>query len=251
MSLGIFIGYCVLSIVVKGLDQLRGNRMQKLADMIDEIEAQKNTLTARDRSIASLQDGIRGREVTIQARDNTIASERRHRANAEAEVTRLGPFEREANDLRPTVLLLRNQIQAQHTEINRLQAFETEASDLRPQVGALRDETRNKNREIASLTADKARIQGDLEIAHQRFEVVNQRAAESQNVERNLRTFMREREEVLTRERAQHEEELDIIREKHEEEKELLQQQREEEIEAVRRNANAELDSIIITKNRE
>lgn len=129
-----------------------------------------------------------------------------------------------------------------------LQPFETEAKDLRPQVGTLRDEIRDKNREIASLTAAKTKIQGDLEIAYQRFEVVNQRAAEGQNVERNLRTFMREREQALERIQAQHEEELDTLREKHEEEKYLLQQYREQEIEAVRRNANAERDSIIITK---
>ena len=220
MSLGILIGYFVLSVVVKALDRLRGNRSEKLDDMIHQIENQTNTITTRDRTIVSLQDNIRRRDQTIQTRDNTIANEQRQRFTADGEVTRLVPFEREAND-------------------------------LRPQVGALRDEIRNKNREIEILNAARTKIQGDLETAYQRFEVVNQRAAEGRDIERNLRSFIRERAEALERIKAQHEEELDSLREKHEEEKEQLQQQRELDVEAVRRNANSELDGIIITKNRE
>lgn len=251
VSLGILIGYFVISIIMKALDKLRGDRMAKLGNMVDKIEDQKSVIAARERSIGSLQDNVRGKGQTIQFRDNTIASERQQRADAEAEVDRLIPFEREANNLRPMVQILSNESRTQQAEINRLQPFETEANDLRPQVGTLRDEIRDKNREIASLKEDNTKIQGDLEVAYQRFQVVNQRAAEGKDVERNLKDFIREREAALERIKAQHEEELDTLREKHEDEKEKLQLEREQEIEAVRRNANSELDGIIITKNRE
>jgi chromosome segregation ATPase len=251
VSLGILMGFFVISIIMKALDRLRGDRMAKLGDMVDEIENQRNRIAARERSIGSLQDNVRGKDQVIQFRDNTIASERQQRADAEAEVDRLTPFEREANNLRPIVQMLSDESRTQQAEINRLQPFETEANDLRPQVGTLRDEIRDKNREITGLKADITKIQVDLEVAYQRFQVVNQRAAEGKDVERNLKDFIREREAALERIKAQHEEELDTLREKHEDEKEKLQLEREQEIEAVRRNANSELDGIIITKNRE
>ncbi|CZR60208.1 uncharacterized protein PAC_10104 [Phialocephala subalpina] len=220
MSVGILIGYFVLSVIMKGLDNLRGNRTAKLEDMVNEIDDLKNRIAVRDRMLSSLEADVRSRDGTIQSRDTTIASERRQRTDAENEVARLMPYERDAND-------------------------------LRPQVGTLRDEIRDKNRKIASLKADITKIQGDLEVAYQRFEIVNQRAAEGKDVERNLKSFIREREVALERTKGQHEEQLETLREKHEEEKESMQQQREQEIEAVRRSANAELDAIIITKNRE
>jgi chromosome segregation ATPase len=251
MSVGILIGYLVISLFLKGLDKLRGDRTTKLGEYANEIDSQKNTIAIRERRISSLEGDVQTRDATLQNRDSTILSERRARADAESEVRRLTSFEREANDLRPVVVMLGNETRTRHAEITRLQPFETEANELRPQVGALRDEIRDRNREITSLKADIIKIQRDLEVAYQRFEVVNQRAAEGKDVERNLKNFIREREVALDRIKAQHEEQLETLREKHEDEKELLQQQKEEEIEAVRRNANSELDGIIITKNRE
>jgi chromosome segregation ATPase len=251
MSIGILLGYFAISVIIKGLDSLRGNRTAKLGQYVKEIDSQKNAIAIRERRISSLEVEVQTKDVTIQTRDNTILSERRARADAELEVERLTPFEREANDLRPVVGTLRNETGTSQEEITRLQPFETEANNLRPQVGRLRDEIRDKNREIASLKADITKLQGDLEGANQRFEVVNQRAAEGKDVERNLKGFIREREVALERIKAQHEEQLDTLREKHEDEKESLQQQREQDIEAVRRNANSELDAIIITTNRE
>ena len=251
MSVGILIGYFVISIIMKALDKLRGNRMAKLGDMVNQIDRQRNTIATKDRRIAALEADVRGRDALIQSRDTLFASERRRRTDSDLEVARLRPYEREADNLRPRVARLSDDTRDQQIEINRLQPFETEANDLRPQIGILRDEIRDRSREIASLKTDVRKIQGDLEVACQRFEVVNQRAAEGKDVEKNLKNFIREREVVLERIKAQHEEQLDTLREKHEEEKELMQQQREEEIEAVRRNANSELDSIIITKNRE
>jgi chromosome segregation ATPase len=220
VGIGILIGYFVISFIIKALDKLRGDRMARLGDMVNELEDQRNKLAARDRRIASLEEDVQQRNRTIQFRDNTIASERQQRAEAEDENDRLRPFEMEANE-------------------------------LRPQVGTLRDEIRDKNREITNLKADIAKTRDDLQVAYQRFETVNQRAAEGKDVERNLRTFLREREAALDRIRAQHQEELDTLRENHDNEIEKLQHERELEIEAVRANANSELDAIIITKNRE
>ena len=251
VSIGILIGYFVISFIIKALDKLRGDRMAKLGDMVNELEDQRNTIAARDRRIASLQDDVQQRNRTLQFRDNTIASERHQRAEAEDEIDRLTPYEREADDLRPLVENLSNESRRQQTEINRLQPFEMEANELRPQVGTLRDEIRDKNREITSLKADIAKTRDDLQVAYQRFETVNQRAAEGKDVERNLRTFIREREAALDRIKAQHQDDLDTLRENHDNEIERLLQERELEIEAVRTNANSELDAIIITKNRE
>ncbi|KAH8588776.1 hypothetical protein B0O99DRAFT_727229 [Bisporella sp. PMI_857] len=220
MSVGILIGYFVLSVIVKCLDKLRGNRTAKLEDMANEIADLRTRLDIRDRRISSLDAAVRSRDQTIQSRDTTIASERRQRTDAEDEVARLTPYEREAND-------------------------------LRPQVGTLRDEMRDKNREVASLKADVAKIQGDLDVAYQRFEVVNQRAAESKDREKNLKNFIRERELALERTKAEYETRLSVLLKAHKEEKKLMQRDREREIEAVKRDANAELDAIIITKNRE
>ena len=220
VSIGILIGYFVISFIIKALDKLRGDRMAKLGDMANELEDQRNKIAARNRRIASLEDDVQQRNLLIQFRDNTIASERQQRAEAEDEIDRLQPFEMEANE-------------------------------LRPQVGTLRDEIRDKNREITSLKADIAKTRDDLQVAYQRFETVNQRAAEGKDVERNLRTFIREREAALDRIKAQHQEDLDTLRENHDTEIEVLIQESELEIEAVRTNANSELDAIIITKNRE
>jgi chromosome segregation ATPase len=251
VSVGILIGYFVISLIIKALDKLRGDRMAKLGDMVDELEDQRNKIAARERRIASLEDDVRQKDRTIQFRENTIASERQQRAEAEDEVDRLTPYEREADDLRPLVEILNNESRRQRTELNRLEPFEIEANELRPQVGTLRDEIRDKNREITSLKADIAKTRDDLQVAYQRFETVNQRAAEGKDVERNLRTFIREREAALDRIKAQHQEDLDTLREKYDDEIEKLLQEREQEIEAVRTNANSELDAIIITKNRE
>lgn len=231
VGVGILIGYFVISFIIKALDKLRGDRMAKLGSMVNELKDLKNNIAASNRRIASLEDDVQQRNRTIQFRDNTIANERQQRAEAENENDRLLA---EAED-----------------ENKRLRPFEMEANELRPQVGTLRDEIRDKNREITSLKADIAKTRDDLQVAYQRFETVNQRAAEGKDVERNLRTFIREREVALDRIRAQHQEELDTLRENHDNEIEKLQQEREVEIEAVRANANSELDAIIITKNRE
>jgi chromosome segregation ATPase len=183
MSVGILLGYFVISVIIKGLDSLRGNRTAKLGQYVTEIDSQKNAIANRERRISSLEAQVQTQDVTIQTRDNTILSVRRAREDAELEVERLTPFEKEADDLRPAVLMLHNERGTGQQEITRLQPFETEASNLRPQVGRLRDEIRDKNRESVSLKADITKLQGDLEGAYQRFEVVNQRAAEGKEFE--------------------------------------------------------------------
>jgi len=166
MSVGILIGYFVISIIMKGLDKVRGNRMAKLGDMVNQLERQRNTIATRDRRIEALEADVRGRDALIQSRDTVMANERRQWTDAELEVARLRPFEREADDLRPRVARLSDNTRTQQIEINRLQPFETEANDLRPQVGTLRDEIRDRNREVARLKADITKIQGDLAVAY-------------------------------------------------------------------------------------
>lgn len=217
--------------------------------MVSEMKTLKNGISVKDTRISSLETDVQARDATITSRDDVISSEKRGRAAAELDVVRLTPSETEANDLRPLVAELNTRVQNHQAEIDRLQPFEIEANDLRPQIGTLRDELRSKTREIAGLSVDITRIQGDLEVAYQRFEVVNQRAAEIKDAEKNLRNLLRERDVVLERSKAQYEEQLETLQKKHDNGKELLQQQREEDIEAVKGDVNSELDGIIATKS--
>lgn len=204
MGVGILIGYLIISFIMKSLHGMRGNKIAELKKMASEIDTLKKTVTANSIEIFSLK-------AVVAANDATISSERLSGTNAKLQVVRLTPFEKEAND-------------------------------LRPQVGTLRDEIRAKNQEIASLKADITKIQSDLEIAYQRFEVVNQRAAESKTAEKNLNRVIREQEAALKKIRAQLEGRREVLQEKHEDMKELVQQQQKMEIGAVRIDVNSEVE---------
>jgi chromosome segregation ATPase len=231
MSLGIVVGYIFLSLIIKALDRLRGNRQDKLRSMEDEICQLKTELaTTRARIQSLVQQGKRDTSI-IGVRDNKIINQSTEIMSLKASVTRLNPFEIEAND-------------------------------LRPQIGLLRDEIRDKTRTIKTLRDELEKTERNLTVSNERFEFVNQNAARALETERNLRAFLGERDEAARRIGEEHREAIknlkgehsvtiENLKEKHDEELEMMREEHGEEIEAVRKRANEELDGIILTKNRE
>jgi len=184
MSLGLLLGLCILSLVVKGLDMLRGNQQGKLRDYQGEMRKLKRIIAKQKGHIDILEAELNQSRYTIRERDETIN-------------------------------LYTAQVRRLLDDIVRLSPFETEANTLRPEIGTLKDEIRTHTRAIKTLQEEKACIANDLKKSQGRVAIVTQKAAEAADSTNDLKASLVGSAESMNRVRAEHQEAIAELKHAH------------------------------------
>lgn len=93
---------------------------------------------------------------------------------------------------------------ALEAEVTRLRPFEIEANDLRPQIGPLQDSIRRKDEEIDKLRQRLMNMTQELDRAGEQFTFVQQQIAETYQQARKLGTQLKRAKADLWRESHRH-----------------------------------------------